>query len=489
MLMVPLKQTIKKLSKDRRGNFALAAAIVAPLLLAGGGLAIDLANQTAMKTRLQAASDSVSLAVATRIADGNLAIADAENFATLLLEAQMANDYSRFSNLKIVPLIKITEVKNGGDSTWTVKVGGTATQSTTPFAAFLNKKTTSATVSSVSQSGKEEIQSALSMAIVVDVSGSMGWELPKTAASSNVSSSTNIDTTASVLNINIEQAEIILDKIKGVIDTHGLNYSELSFIVNKYKFSQCINMSNKKKKREEFFQAIGLPFDGDKSLARQICEDVAYATKTWISKGKYKKNFLNITGPLQPMVKIDALRDAAAALFAQFESVDENKKYVRTGLSAYSNKVKKTTKMEWGSDAAKNYTTGMKATGGTASTKSVQWAFDQLKSSNVTEKNAHIAKNGQTDADRFLLFMTDGDNNNGSDDTKTKAICDSAKSDGIDVFTVAFAAPTRGEKLLEYCASEPKSEHYFDPDTAAELIAAFKNIGAKTKPKRTRLTN
>lgn len=476
MFTEPLRQKIKKLSKDKGGNFALIAALVAPLLLAGGGLAIDLANQTALKTRFQAASDSVSLAVATRIANEKLTVTEAEAFGIQLLEAQMANDYSRFSNLKIEPLVEITEVINGGVSTWDIKVGGKATQDTTPFAAFLNKTTTSATVTSGAQSGKEDVQGALSMAIVVDVSGSMGWELPISTKSTEDS-----------LKVNAGVAKTIITKVSNMVKTYDLSTEELEYIITNYSFWDCNNLTNAQAKT--FFSNIGLLSDEKKWKAKQICKNVNFAEKKGVSTSSLFDNIAAVAASGKKTIKIDALKSAASELFAQFDDADKEKKYVRTGLSAYSSSVKGTTKMEWGTNAAKNYTSGMKASGGTASTKSVQWAFDQLASSPGTEDSAHLAKNGQDDPDRFILFMTDGSNNNGADDTKTKAICDNAKSDGIRVFSVAFAAPTKGEKLLKYCASDPESDHYFDPETAAELIAAFKNIGTKTTPKKSRLTN
>ncbi|MEP4151673.1 MAG: vWA domain-containing protein, partial [Lentilitoribacter sp.] len=188
----------------------------------------------------------------------------------------------------------------------------------------------------------------------------------------------------------------------------------------------------------------------------------------------------------QPTKKIEALQDAAAALFAQLNSADPTQTYVRTGLSAYSSYIRGTTNMEWGTSSAGSYIDGMYASGGTASTKSVKWAYDQLKNSNAAEYNAHVAKNGQN-PDKFMLFMTDGSNNRSSDDTATKAICDNAKNEGIRIFAVAFAAPSRGQQLLEYCASS--SDDYFEPETANELVSAFEKIGKSTANTLTRLTN
>ena len=82
--------------------------------------------------------------------------------------------------------------------------------------------------------------------------------------------------------------------------------------------------------------------------------------------------------------------------------------------------------------------------------------------------------------------MTDGDNNSTSDDTSTKATCTAAKEDGMEIYTVAFMAPTRGQNLLKECASS--ASHYFQAENMAALVAAFKVIGERTSAVVSRLT-
>ena len=88
--------------------------------------------------------------------------------------------------------------------------------------------------------------------------------------------------------------------------------------------------------------------------------------------------------------------------------------------------------------------------------------------------------------EKFIVFMTDGDNNYNSADSSTKLLCDKAKGEGIEVYTVAFAAPTRGKQLLAYCAST--AEHFYDANSSAALIAAFESIGKQASKVSSRLT-
>jgi uncharacterized protein YegL len=124
------------------------------------------------------------------------------------------------------------------------------------------------------------------------------------------------------------------------------------------------------------------------------------------------------------------------------------------------------------------------ATGGTDSSDAMAKAY--AKVIDASEDTAHKNKNGQTPS-KFIVFMTDGDNNYTSADTATKATCDTAKAKGVEIFSVAFMAPTRGQALLQYCATD--TSHYYDANNAAELVAAFKEIGEKATQASTRLLN
>jgi Flp pilus assembly protein TadG/uncharacterized protein YegL len=182
--------------------------------------------------------------------------------------------------------------------------------------------------------------------------------------------------------------------------------------------------------------------------------------------------------------KIESLKLAVASLTTQLNTADPDTKYVRTAAVSYNASMQPPTALEWGTTKALNYVKALTATGGTDSSDAMARAYtDIIKSS---EDTAHKNKNRQTPS-KFIVFMTDGDNNYTSADTKTKATCDSAKAAGVQIFTVAFMAPSKGQTLLKYCASS--TSNYYDAQNAAELVAAFKEIGDKAVQASTRLTN
>lgn len=460
----------------KRGNFVMMASILTPVVLLGASVSLDIANMAALKGRLQAASDSVSLAIATRINNGSLDIADAEEFGKKLLLAQMENDTSRFSNLVVTPQVSVTKTVDNGVTTYDVSIGGTATQDTTPIASIFGKDELKVAIASGATAGTEEIQGALSLGLVVDVSGSMGWNLPNSQADIN-----DIKTS---LGISYNQAVKVAKNVTKVMSQNGLQSWQVKWIAENYSWHDCQGMSTNATAKAYFLNSLNLG-SMNNGQAKQICRRASLGSK-FSDQETLASNIRTVISYYTPTRKIEALQDAAAALFAQLNSADPSATYVRTGLSAYSSYIRGTTNMEWGTASAANYVQNMYASGGTASTKSVKWAYDQLKSTNTTEDNAHAAKNGQK-PDKFMLFMTDGSNNRSSDDTATKAICDTAKNDGVRIFAVAFAAPTRGQQLLQYCASS--SEDYYDPETADELVAAFEKIGKSTANTLTRLTN
>lgn len=70
--------------------------------------------------------------------------------------------------------------------------------------------------------------------------------------------------------------------------------------------------------------------------------------------------------------------------------------------------------------------------------------------------------------------MTDGDNNTTQADTRSKALCKKMKNKGIKIYSIAFKAGKKAQKLLKKCASS--SAMYIDASSGAALKEAFKQI-------------
>jgi len=86
----------------------------------------------------------------------------------------------------------------------------------------------------------------------------------------------------------------------------------------------------------------------------------------------------------------------------------------------------------------------------------------------------------EPDTSKALIMMTDGSFNErfhgeqGTSSEQAIATCDTAKANGIVIYTVAFQAPSDAAATLEACASGPEYSH--TPDNATELEEAYKEI-------------
>ncbi|QWW70321.1 pilus assembly protein [Rhizobium sp. WYJ-E13] len=223
-------------------------------------------------------------------------------------------------------------------------------------------------------------------------------------------------------------------------------------------------------------------------------------TYTYNCNGHYNRNnkwvYDTCTGTrARYYTKIEALKIAASNLFGQLNSADPNTEYARTGAVSYDLVEYTPSKLAWGTAGVASYVNELQAGGGTNSSGAMNTAYTSLTAKNAAGNDAedalHQQKTGQVPK-KYIVFMTDGDNNNDkwggrSYDTSTKTTCDNAKSKGIEIYTIAFMAPAGGQALLHYCASD--DAHYFQAEKMEDLLAAFKAIGAKASAQMTRLTN
>lgn len=177
---------------------------------------------------------------------------------------------------------------------------------------------------------------------------------------------------------------------------------------------------------------------------------------------------LDVSGSMEWNGKIEDLKTAATTLLDQLAAADTQGNRLRTGLVTYNSSVQDVDQMDWGIAHTRATVQVLTANGGTASTgamnKAKAWMVGQ------DEETAHVNESGQEPLE-FVIFMTDGDNNDSKDDTRTKKRCNKIKDHGATIFSVAFEAPSGGQALLENCATS--EEHYFDAQNSEEFLEAF----------------
>lgn len=394
--------------RDRAGNFAMVTAVVIPVILAAGGIAIDLTKIVLAKAELQDASDAAALAAASALANDGKTAAEARIIAAELFALQMSGTSGIVKEgdetlVDAAPVITITEtpIENNGKA-YQVDVAATYTVKYTVFTKLLGHTTgTLNTASTAESKSATESRNAFSMFLVLDRSGSMSFATDEKDP------------------------------------------------------------------------------DPDKKCQRHL-------KSNW-----YTAN-LKETKPCY-ISKIAALKSAVGALSAQMTKADPTSKYVRTGASSYNdNMMGSVSALAWGTSGILTYVNAIPAVpqGGTDSSGAFAEAVKRLK--DPSETTLHNTKNGKTPT-RYIVFMTDGENthyrgqtNDTKSDEETKKSCNEARTAGIQVYSVAFLAPARGQELLKYCATT--SSHYYAADDVASLVSVFNVIGAETAAVVSRLT-
>lgn len=183
--------------------------------------------------------------------------------------------------------------------------------------------------------------------------------------------------------------------------------------------------------------------------------------------------------------KMESLKLATSSLLTTFTQADPKVELIRVGAVSYNNVMQTPTALAWGVTSVSNYVQALTPTGTTNSGEAFQTAYDALVAS--TEATAHEKKNGNKTPDKYIVFMTDGENNVNGADTKTKLYCDKARTAKIKVYAIAFMAPKAGEALLRYCATS--SADYYEPQDTSSIVKAFENIAKDASKRIVRLTN
>ena len=214
---------------------------------------------------------------------------------------------------------------------------------------------------------------------------------------------------------------------------------------------------------------------GDKILPETSCQQ--YDTGGSPIKAKY---------PCY-VKKIDALKTAANLLLDQLDKADSKAKYVRTNAIAWSSSIQDSNAFNWGTAKTRTEVINtMSAGGGTESYAPMKRAYENLNTTGSGSESKIQSDAGNSKLTKYIVFMTDGSNNSTLSDDYTETVCDSAKSAGIKIYSIAFMAPTRGQQLLSYCASG--ADYYFKAESMGDLLNAFKAIGEEASANKTLLT-
>lgn len=152
----------------------MLAATIVPLCFCAGSIAIDFASAIAMKNHLQAAADGAAIATASQLAQKKITADTAKAYAENFFNGVASENTRLFPDFNATATATITPDDSAGYRVWQVTVAASGSKSLTPMAHFLGNDSINIRVSGTSEAG-QNTNNPLSMMLVLDHSGSMGW--------------------------------------------------------------------------------------------------------------------------------------------------------------------------------------------------------------------------------------------------------------------------------------------------------------------------
>ncbi len=179
----------RRFMMERSGNFGMMTAILLPVTLAVAGLAMDMTKVIQVKAALQDAADSAALSAASALAsDNSLTDEQAIERARRFMAAQFANTAGSDNATEdetqsgtsdelgedTTAIVQRTTGSSGSSNVYDVTVSGYYDVPMNAFTRLLGRESMRVSVTSKAES-TSETQSALSMYLALDRSGSMSF--------------------------------------------------------------------------------------------------------------------------------------------------------------------------------------------------------------------------------------------------------------------------------------------------------------------------
>lgn len=418
--------SLSRFMKDRRGNFGMMTAILLPMSIGVGGMAIDMTRVIQEKIDLQALADSATLATAAKLSnEDNMSEAQAESMARDFFLSQYLSqlEQSGMSAEEIAKIKAELEKNTTSDATITalggssknfeVKMSATHAVPLNPLSQMLGMTSFPVTISSVANSARQG--NALSMYVALDRSGSMAWDTTTVDPINPTKTVRGVYQCGYYTCYGNYQTTNYVTKIAALKAAGSVMFAELL----KASAPDVTSVSLQQEEAKKLIR-IGAVSYTDRT---QKEEPLAWGT---LKAAKYVSDL-----PEVPTGGTDA-SGALELAFSALKSTNSNE----------ANQHKSMKNMNFGRFIVLMTDGEMTGSSGT-------W--------------------------------------NQTIDNKVRAQCQAAKDDKITIFTVAFMAPDRGKSLLKACASG--TDNYYESDDMTDLVQAFGDIGRKAAKTAVRLTN
>lgn len=424
----------KRFAAERSGNFGMMTAIMLPVLLGAAGVVIDFSIAIDQKSQLRGLADASTLAAAS-------AMANSESSMTNAQAEEMARSYF------IGQALQAEEMAGASKAELAKKKA--------ELAANITVTATTTTKSKTAESYEVRMNANLNVP-VNGMTSLFGMKTMKVAVDSYAQSGREG---------NALSMYLVLDESGSMAyDTTTVNPSQPTKQVEKTKTETYSCPSR---------------WNPNRTCTREV---TYYDTET---------NYIT---------KMASLKAAAATMFNELKKADPTSDLIRVGADSYTHETMSPEAISWGTTKVASYVKKLpdEPAGGTDASGAMANAFNALRVSNATEKNAQKSKDN-TSFSRFIVLMTDGEMTGYSNkwdeaiDKQVRKLCTDAKADkdangkGIKIYTIAFMAPAKGKALLNDCASG--DDYYYEPNDMTSLVQTFGEIARKAASTGTRLTN
>ncbi|RIK84980.1 MAG: hypothetical protein DCC69_11645 [Hyphomicrobiales bacterium] len=444
------QRALRRFGRDRRGNYAMMTAVLAPMLLVGVGYGLNVAQISTARSNLLAALDS---AVTSTARDISIGVIKPENAEPMIEAFLVANGRRAFSE---GDRIKLDEVVVDRFRKTVMAKASVRVDMVFPLFGASNKQVLRTESAAMYSDRKIEV------AMMLDVTGSMR----KSGKTDKIGDLKNAATIAveALLSGNKyspDRIRVALVPYAASVNAGALAKATV-FIEEKNGPNLPPTGWTPPSKRKDNCATERKMENGTADLS-----DDAPDSERWNSQTKkYYKALVNRDERLDNETTTKCPAAAVVPL-----TTDEAK--------------------------LKNEIASFVADGNTGGSIATQWTYYMLSPNWRNAITAAGLGAGPADPDpdklaKIAILMTDGEYNRayaGSSSNMTtnaqnnaKNLCARMKADGIEVFTIGFALPASqsaaSRTTLKNCASPdtPLTKHFYDAATGEELKKAFQDI-------------
>ncbi|MCY6383226.1 TadE/TadG family type IV pilus assembly protein [Hoeflea prorocentri] len=452
----------RKFQRDENGNFLMMFGLATAAIFLTIGLSVEYAQSINMKTRVTNSLDAATLATARALSIGDITEAQAENYLEAVFIANIGVDNIDASRFKLDD-VTVDPVAN------TVSAKASFDQDL----RFISVGTSSDKQVVGSQSGATYGISDIEVAMVLDITGSMGGS--------------KIVALRQAANLGIEE----------LLSVNTPNDTKVRISVVPYSYA--VNVGS------DLSKYVYLDFPYRRSPAPAFSSALYDQTGTGYDVSEFLEygniNHLNPRdGYADDHCATDRKRANRGGTNYQYTDANPGSAMIPRDSRLNTSWCPSAALMPLSDDetALKNRVNSLGASGWTAGQIGLQWAWYML-SPKWADYLPAGSKPGDPIADddlqKYIILMTDGQFNTAYADvrrrnwragsqgstsrTHTDNLCDNVKSNKIKIFTIGFQLyNSTALNMLKDCATPDEGDvtYHYEPETASELKETYEDI-------------